>query len=73
MEERIEELRRKYTGEWLAIQVTEHENWKPKKGILLVHNPDEEAFHREIRESRFRSLYYTYGGPMIPSGYEVLL
>lgn len=73
MEELIEELRKKYTGEWLAIQVTEYENWRPKKGILLVHGSDKEAFHQEIRKCRFKSVYYTYGGPMIPPGYEVLL
>ena len=73
MEELIEELRKKYTGEWLAIHETEYENWNPQEGLLPVHNPDKEVFHREIRVSRFRSVCYTYGGAMIPSGYEVLL
>jgi len=73
MEELIEQLRKRYAGEWLGIRVTEYENWRPRKGVLLVHSTDKEAFHREIRERQLTRLCYTYGGPMIPPGYEVLL
>ncbi|MGM0511003.1 MAG: hypothetical protein ACQESD_07775 [Thermoplasmatota archaeon] len=37
---KIEELKKKYEGEWLAIEVTKEEDGEPKGGKLLLHKKD---------------------------------
>ncbi len=33
-------LKRKYKGEWLAIEVTQENNGEPVKGKLILHDKD---------------------------------
>lgn len=67
----IESLKKKYPGEWLAIEVTEERNGEPVRGRLILHSKDRDELWRKIELSREREIYVTYAGPLIEKGYAV--
>ena len=66
---RIEEFKKKYKGEWLAIEVTREEKGRSVEGKLVLHTPDREKLWKEIPQSRERMIYVTYAGPPLEEGY----
>lgn len=71
--EAIEELKQKYSGEWVAVRVTERNNVWPEKGVLLAHNRDRRDLHRELREQKVRDAYIFFAGPIPKPGYSLQL
>lgn len=67
---KIEELKRKYGGEWLAIEITKGACSGPREGSLIIHSPDHDKVWDKIAKDK-RSIYVTYAGPPIEKGYAV--
>ena len=67
----IEVLKKKYPGEWLAIEVTEERDGEPVRGRLILHSKDRDELWRKMKLSRDREIYVTYAGPLIEKGYAV--
>ncbi len=66
----IEELRRQYKGEWLAIEVTREDASGPSEGRLIFHSTSREDVWSKIKGDR-RKIYVTFAGPLIEEGYAV--
>lgn len=66
----IAELKRNYQGEWLAIEVTEEDEYGPTKGNLIFHSHDHDQVWGEIANDP-RRIYVTYAGSPIEKGYAV--
>lgn len=69
MTEKIQKLKEKYRGEWLAVKVKE----KLENGNLIAHNKDRRMLHKKLREKKIKGVYITYAGPIIKHGYSVIL
>ncbi len=67
--EKIEELKKKYKGEWLAIEVTKEKDGEPVQGKLILHAKDREEIWRKIRLSKEKEIYVTFAGPPLEKGY----
>jgi hypothetical protein len=67
----IRALKRKYKGEWLAIEVTQESNGEPVKGKLILHNKDRDGIWEKIELSQGKEIYVTYAGPLVEKGYAV--
>ena len=63
MNQKIQRLKEKYKGEWLAV----------KNGKVVAHNPDRRKLHQEIRKKGFKGVYITFAGPIVRPGYEIIL
>ncbi|MCS7264670.1 MAG: hypothetical protein NZ805_07540 [Armatimonadetes bacterium] len=76
--EPIEQIRKRFSNEWLLIKVTKHDrNGLPLEGILLFHSPDRKALNEKIlqlrREGEKGELMSWFAGPLVPEGWEVVL
>jgi len=69
----LEKAKQQYTGEWLALLVTEEAPSGELFGQLIAHNPDRRELHRELREKRVNQAYVTFAGPVVKPGYAVIL
>jgi hypothetical protein len=69
--ERIEDLKERYHGEWLAIKVTRREDSQPVEGELVYHSRDRQELLQKLELGRHESVYITYAGPLIEEGYAV--
>ena len=69
----LEQMKRKYAGQWLAFLVTEETQTGELFGQLLAHNPDRRELHRELRRRKVKRAYITFAGPVIKPGYAVIL
>ncbi len=67
----ISELKEKYKGEWIAIEVTKYEEHEPVEGNLLRHDKERERLWQKIQLSPGKRIYVTYAGPLIEEGYAV--
>lgn len=67
----IAELKEKYKGEWLAIEVIRYDNHEPLEGILLQHDRDREKFWEKVELTCGKRIYVTYAGSLIEEGYAV--
>lgn len=67
----ISELKEKYKGEWLAIEVTRYENHEPVEGTLLEHDKEREKLWQKFELRKGKRVYVTYAGPLIEEGYAV--
>jgi hypothetical protein len=67
----ITALKKKYPGEWLAIEVTEERDGEPLKGRLILHSKDRDELWEEIELSPEKEIYVTYAGPLVEKGYAV--
>ena len=68
---RIESLKKQYTGEWLAIEVTRLSEGEPIEGRLVYHDKNRKRLWRRLDLSQHRDVYVTYAGPLIEEGYAV--
>jgi len=66
---KIEKLKKKYEGEWLAIEVTKEENGVSIEGKLILHTPDREKLWKQVPIYKDRVIYVTYAGPPLDEGY----
>jgi hypothetical protein len=66
---KIEKLKQKYKGEWLAIEVTKEENGISIEGKLVLHTPDREELWKKVPIYKDREIYVTYAGPPLDEGY----
>jgi hypothetical protein len=66
---KIDELRKRYKGQWLAIDVTKEKGGRAIEGRLVLHTTDREKLWRSVPVSRKRKLYVTYAGPILDRGY----
>ena len=69
----LEQVKRKYAGQWLAFLVTEETGTWELLGQLLAHNPDSRELHRGLRKRKVERAYITFAGPSIKPGYTVIL
>ena len=65
---RIEELKREYQGEWLAIRVAKQGPLDPEEGELVYHAKDVQELWRRLRGDR-STIYVTFAGPALEEGY----
>ncbi|MFO7991383.1 MAG: hypothetical protein R6U61_03695 [Thermoplasmata archaeon] len=49
---KIVDLKKKYEGEWFAIEVTKEEDGEPKEGNLLLHKKDREELWGEVPQGK---------------------
>jgi len=66
---KIEKLKKKYKGEWLAIEVTKEENGVSIEGNLILHTADRDKLWKEVPLWKDRAIYVTYAGPPLDEGY----
>lgn len=58
----IQQLKRQYRGQWLAIKVTKRgRHHEPVAGELVCRARSHQALHRRLTESE---VYETYAGPI---------
>ena len=65
---KIEEIKRKYGGKWLAIKVTKREGGKSIEGELLAIADDREEILDKL-EIGEEPIYVLFAGPPIKEGY----
>ncbi len=67
----VTELKQKYKGKWLAIEVSRYEDHEPVEGKLLLHDRDRQKLWQKLKLSPSKRIYVTYAGPLIEEGYAV--
>ncbi|MEW6201732.1 MAG: hypothetical protein AB1546_07145 [bacterium] len=73
MVEKIDDIKAKHPGEWLAIKIEKETDEGEDFGELVTHNTDRRDLHKELREKNIKGVYVTFAGPIVKPGYEVLL
>lgn len=63
----IEELIRRYPGEWLAIEVKIEDGGQPKAGDLIYHAQNREEVWLKTKDRE--RLYIFYAGPPLKEGF----
>ena len=66
---KIQELKEKYEGEWLAIKVTKVKNGKSVEGELIAHCKDQKEIWKKASEGGEKGIYITYAGHPLEEGY----
>ena len=67
---KLEQLKREYEGDWLAISIVKKGAGGIEEGDLVCHARDKEELWRTIRGDP-RPIYVTYAGPLIDEGFAV--
>jgi len=67
----IESLKKRYKGEWLAIEVTKLSAGEPVSGRLIYHEKDRKKLWERLELASDKEIYVTYAGPLIEEGYAV--
>lgn len=65
---KVEDIKKKHLGEWLAIEVTEEDESGATGGNLILHDSDHDLVWEKIADDE-RRVYVTYAGPPIEKGY----
>lgn len=66
---KIEDLKKKYKGEWLAIEVIKERKGEPAEGKLILHEKDRENLWKKVPQWKDKLIYITYAGPPLKKGY----
>jgi clan AA aspartic protease (TIGR02281 family) len=66
---KINELKEKYEGEWLAIKITKEKKGKAVEGELKDHCNDRKEIWERAKKIKEKGLYITYAGPPLEKGY----
>ena len=66
---KIKDLKKKYKGEWLAIEVTREEGGEAVEGKLLLHTLDRKKMWKKVPQRKDKVIYVTYAGPPLEEGY----
>lgn len=69
----LEQMKRRYVGQWLAFVVLEETPEGELLGQLIAHNPGRRELHRMLREKKVKRAYITFAGPVVKPGYTVIL
>jgi deoxyribodipyrimidine photolyase-like uncharacterized protein len=73
MKKKIDELKKKYQNEWLAIEVIKEDEYgRASEGELIAHNSDRRELHEELRQKGLKGAYITFAGPIVKPGYAVM-
>ena len=68
--ERIENIKKRFTDEWLLIRVEKVERSKPITGSLLDHNADRTVIYKEIAKYNAKyPVFVSYSQDNLPKGY----
>lgn len=69
----IDQLRRRYKGEWLLISVDQLDaaTTTPRRGRLLAHSKDREALYDQLLRTKAKLPLVTYSEDAPPKGYAV--
>ena len=69
----IEQIRRRYKGEWLLISVEQldHATTTPQRGRLLAHSKDRDALYDQLLHTKVKLPLVTYSEDAPPKGYAV--
>ena len=68
---KIEELKKKYKGECLAIKITNEKEGLPIEGEIMDHDKDRKQLHEKTRE--IDDLMILYAGKIVKEGYAYVL
>lgn len=66
---KIKDLKKKYKGEWLAIEVTREKKGEPVDGKIILHSKDREKLWKEVPQRKDKVIYVTYAGSALEEGY----
>ena len=66
---KIEKLKMKYKGEWLAIEVTKEIQGEATEGKLILHSKIREEIWKNVKLSKEKEIYVTFAGPPLEEGY----
>jgi hypothetical protein len=66
---KIENLKKKYKGQWLAIEVTKEKNGCVIEGKLILHTRNREKLWKKVPVRKDKLIYVTYAGPPLAKGY----
>jgi len=73
----MEEIEEEYKDEWVLVEVTEDENYRPSKGVVVAHSLNYEDLthptHQFHQENPGATSFAFFCGPMIPEGILVVL
>ena len=69
----IDQIRRRYPGEWLLISVDELDETTttPRRGRLLFHSKDRNVVYDRLLQSKTKLPLVTYADDSPPKGYAV--
>jgi hypothetical protein len=67
----IESLKKQYTREWLAIEVTKLSEGEPVEGRVVYHDKSRKKLWQKLDLHQDKDIYVTYAGPLIEEGYAV--
>lgn len=68
----VEEVKRKYEREWLALKIMKEDNaGNILECELIAHNREKRKLHEELREKEVKDAYITFAGEIEP-GYVVM-
>ncbi|MDI6707953.1 MAG: hypothetical protein QME47_02555 [Candidatus Thermoplasmatota archaeon] len=68
---KIKDLKKRYKGEWLAIEVIKENDEGPVEGRLILHEKDRDKLWEKVKLTRGKTTYITFAGPPIEKGYAV--
>jgi len=57
---KIDELKREYKGEWLAIEIIKGKDSKSIEENLILHTPDAEELRKVVPLQKDKTIYITY-------------
>ena len=66
---KVDELKKRYKDQWLAIEVTKVEDGEAVEGKLVLHSKDRDEVWKRIRLSRKKEIFVTFAGPPLEKGY----
>ncbi len=74
----IEQLKSEHNGEWLAINVTESDEFEATEGELIYHSSDHDevwgVVHEILKEKREGcDIAVFYAGPRLPKGVDGMI
>ncbi len=66
---KIKDLKKKYKGEWLVIEVTKEEEGEAVDGKLILRSKNREEIWRKVKPSKTKQVYVTFAGPPLEKGF----
>ena len=69
---KVEQLKKKYPNEWLALKVEKEEQDGSIYAKLIFHHSDRRFLHEVLRRKKVKGAYITYAGPLVKSGYAIM-
>jgi len=62
---KIDELKKEYKGEWLAIEIIKEKDGKSIDDKLILHTPDAEELRKLVPLQKDKTIYITYANSQI--------